>query len=498
MQVVAGVDSSTQSCKVELRDLTDGRVLGRGSAPHPRAHAPRSEQDPHAWWSAFEAAFAAAVTAAGCRASDIVSISVAGQCHGLVPMDSGGEVIRPAKLWNDTTSTPQLERLTEAIGARRWIETIGSLPTAAFTLSKIAWLAEHEPANFARLARICLPHDWLTYRLTGEHVTDRSEASGTGYYDSRAGVYVEEFLSLIDSEREWATMLPRVLGPNEAAGVVLPDVAAALGLGDDVLVGPGAGDQHAAALGLAIEPGDVVYSLGTSGVVYTTSTEPVYDWNGYVNGVADTTGGYLPLVCTLNAARVTDWAARMLGVDHRELSRLALAARPDQTPVMAAFLDGERSPDRPQASGVLAGITAATTREGLARAAHEGVLLGMLRGQRWIEAAGVEIEGRVLVTGGGARSQAYRQILADLTGRPVLLPDPDDADEATARGAAIQAAAVATGRPVTELRAAWAPEATPVARPRPGSASELLTRYEIVAEWNGFDGQAADVTAAQA
>jgi len=491
--VVAGVDSSTQSCKVELRDLDNGRLLGSGSVPHPPAFAPSSEQHPAAWWVALERALDAAVTVAGIARSDVASISVAAQCHGMVPLDAHGAVIRPAKLWNDTTSAPQLDRLRDQIGARAWITAVGSLPTAAFTIGKLAWFAENEPSGFGRLARVCLPHDWLTLRLSGRHVTDRSDASGTGYWSATQGRYLYEYLMLVDADRDWAPMLPEVLGPDQAAGQVTRDAARALGLRADTLVGPGGGDQHAAALGLAVEPGDVVYSIGTSGVVYALGREPVFDMSGVVDGVADCSGGYLPLVSTLNAARVTEWAATILGVDYVELARLALAADPLRSPVLAAFLDGERKPDRPGASGILAGLTSGTSREELARAVHEGVLLGLLRGEARMNAAGVTTSGRVVLTGGGARSAAYRQILADLTGREVVIADPLDANEATARGAAVQAAAVTTGVGVEAMRRAWAPNTQVVAAPRPGTAglrAQLLERYSLVADWTGFDGQA--------
>ncbi|GAB3141526.1 xylulokinase [Amycolatopsis stemonae] len=487
MPVVAGVDSSTQSCKVELRDAEEGRLLGTGSAPHPPAFAPCSEQHPADWWNAFEHALDEAIAAAGIARTDVAAISVAAQCHGLVALDAGDAVLRAAKLWNDTTSAPQLDRLRERIGAEAWIKTVGSLPTAAFTLGKLAWFAEREPAAFARLARICLPHDWLTLRLSGRHVTDRSEASGTGYWSAAEHRYLPEYLSLVDPDRDWAPLLPEVLGPDEPAG---PLTARDLGLRADAVVGPGGGDQHAAALGLAVEPGDVVYTIATSGVVFTTAPEPVFDLTGIVDGVADCAGGYLPLVSTLNAARVTDWAAGILGVGHDELARLALAADPLRSPVLAAFLDGERKPDRPGASGLLAGITSSTTREELARAAHDGVLLGLLRGEAHMNAAGVATGGRVLITGGGARSAAYRQLLADLTGREVRVAD---ADEATARGAAVQAAAVLTGTGVEDVRRAWAPRTEVVATPRPGTdglRERLLDRYATVADWTGFDGRA--------
>jgi xylulokinase len=307
--VVAGVDSSTQSCKVELRNLDGGALLGRGSAPHPPAFGPCSEQWPSDWWDAFEAAFGQAVSAAGISAGDVVAMSFAAQCHGLVALADDDSVIRPAKLWNDTTSAPQLNRLREQIGEKAWIESVGSLPTAAFTLSKLAWLADKEPAGFARLARICLPHDWLTRQVTGEHVTDRSEASGTGYYDSTDKRYLAEYLRLIDPDKAWADALPRVLGPNEPAGTATAAAARRLGVRSDLRVGAGGGDQHAAALGLAVEPGDVVFTIGTSGVVYTVSPRPVFDLTGIVDGVADMAGGYLPLVSTLNAARVTGLGA---------------------------------------------------------------------------------------------------------------------------------------------------------------------------------------------
>lgn len=493
MPIVVGVDSSTQSCKVELRDLDGGRLLGTSSAPHPPAFAPCSEQWPADWWSAFEHALDAAVGAAGIDRADIAAISVAAQCHGLVALDADGTVIRPAKLWNDTTSAPQLEWLREQIGAEAWVKAVGSLPTAAFTLSKLAWFAQNEPDGFARLARICLPHDWLTLRLSGRHVTDRSEASGTGYWSATQHRYLHEYLALIDPARDWTPVLPEVLGPEEAAGTITLEAASVLGLRPDVVIGPGGGDQHAAGLGLAIEPGDVVYTIGTSGVVFTTVQDPVFDLSGIVDGVADCSGGYLPLVSTLNAARVTDWAASMLGVNHGELARLALAADPIRSPVLAAFLDGERKPNRPGASGLLAGITSSTTREELARAAHDGVLLGLLRGEACMNAAGIATSGKVLITGGGARSAAYRQILADLTGREVAIADPADANEATARGAAIQAAAVLAGTGVRELRRAWTPRIEVVATPRPGTADlreQLLERYLLIADWTGFDERA--------
>ncbi|MEO5316261.1 xylulokinase [Pseudarthrobacter sp. CC12] len=483
--LVAGVDSSTQSCKVQLRDAESGALKATGTAPHSPTFPPLSEQNPGEWWSAFTTAFRSAMTKAGAATDQIVGISVAGQCHGLVALDESAQIIRPAKLWNDTTTTPQLMKLREIIGDDAFIRSVGSLPTAAFTISKLAWLADTEPANFQKLRHILLPHDYLTFRLTGRYVTDRSEASGTGYFDSAENRYLPDFLKYI-ADRDWEAMLPEVLGPNETAGEVGPDALVELGLKGQILVGSGGGDQHAAALGLGIQHGDVVYSFGTSGVVSTVHPKAVHDPEGLVNGVADMTNEYMPLVCTLNAAKVTDTFTRILGATRDELARLALSAANTVGPSLAAFLDGERTPNRPAAQGVLAGLTTATTREEVARAAFEGVVFGLYRGQKHLERAGVDVSGRILAVGGGARSSAYLQLLSDVTERPVLLPSED---EATARGAAVQAAAVATHRQVREVRDEWAPPTAPVAEPRAGSRQEAFDAYCRVADVTELDGR---------
>lgn len=492
MPIVVGVDSSTQSCKIELRDAQSGMLLGFGSAAHSPAHGPCSEQNPASWWKAFELALSLAIDHAGCQRCDIAAISVAAQCHGLVPLDAQSEVIRPAKLWNDTQSAPQALVLREKIGIENWIQEVGSLPTAAFTISKIAWLAENEPQNFKKLNRICLPHDWLTLRLCGRHVTDRSDASGTGYWNSVKNSYNLDFLRVIDANRDWEPMLPHVLGPNEAAGLILKDVAKHLGLNSTVIVGAGGGDQHLGALGLAVRERDVVYTIATSGVVFTTSSKPIFDLSGTVDGVANCAGGFLPLVCTLNAARVTDWASQILNVDHDGLSQLALSADPSKAPAFATFLDGERKPDRPTASGFLAGITARTTRADIACSAYQGVLLALVRGETMMNDAGISTAGRVLITGGGARSAAYCQLLADLTQREVEAADAQDANEASARGAAVQSAAILTGQTVQAVSQAWAPQTRVKATPRRDTAGvreKLLDKYRILTNWTGFDGQ---------
>ena len=462
---VLGVDSSTQSCKVEVRDLATGRLLGSGSAAHPPAFPPSSEQHPRDWVSAFVAATRQAIAACD-DPVEIRAVSVAAQCHGLVMLDDRGDVLRAAKLWNDTTGAPQLARLVERIGARQWVMRIGSLPTAAFTIAKLAWVAEHEPGLLERVATVLLPHDYLTYWLTGETVTDRSDASGTGYFDATDGRWIPSYLDLAAGERHWATKLPTVLGPADSAGTVRSAQATQLGIGEDVLVAAGGGDQHAAYLGLGLTDGDQYFSIGTSGVVATSSRSPVFDTTGAVDGVADMTGGFLPLMSTLNAARVVDRCAILLGTDLAGVSELALAAGPTQGPVLAPFLDGERTPDRPGAHGAFVDITSRTTREELARAFVEGPLLSLLSGRDSLRRCGVELGGAATAVGGGTRSRATLQLLADLLDDEVTVPD---VDEATARGACVQAAAVASrtdSAGLVDLAKRWSPDARARVAPR--------------------------------
>lgn len=437
MPLVAGVDSSTSACKVEVRDLDTGALVASGRAPHPTTTPPRSQQHPADWWSAFEAA-AGTAGVAGANRPD--AIAVGGQQHGLVALDSSGEVLRPAKLWNDTESAPDAAALVDELGAGAWAEACGSVPVASFTITKLRWLRRHEPEVFARIGRVLLPHDWLTHRLTGGWSTDRGDASGTGWWSPSEARYRFELLDLVDPEVDWPSVLPRVLGPTERAGT-WSEVGA--------VVGPGTGDNMAAALGLGLRPGDLALSIGTSGTAFRVSDQPSADPSGAVAGFADATGRYLPLVCTLNATKVTDAVARLLACSATELDRLALAAPAGAGGlVLVPHLDGERTPNRPDATGALHGMRSDVSREQLARAAVEGVVCNLLEGADHLP----DGDGRLLLVGGGARSAAYPQVVADLTGRPVTVPDTD---ELVALGAALQAAVVLTGAGFDDLAAAW-------------------------------------------
>ena len=429
MPLVAGIDSSTQSTKVEVRDTDDGTVVGAGRAPHPPTSPPESEQDPRAWWDALETSR----DVAGHRA-DVVAVSVAAQQHGLVVTDAAGTPLRPAKLWNDTESAPDAGWLLGRLdgGAAAWAAACGSVPLAAFTIAKLSWLHRSEPDVFGRMERVMLPHDWLAWKLVGEYGTDRGDASGTGYWSPAAGAYRTDLLEIVDRELDWAALLPPVMAPDLAHGT---------------------GDNMAAAVGLALRPGDVAMSLGTSGTVFAVSETPTSDATGAVAGFADATGRFLPLVCTLNATKVTDTVGRWLGLDAAGLDALARSAPLGARGVtVLPYFDGERTPDRPDARGLLTGVRSSSGRDDIARAAFEGVVCGLLDGLDALVAAGVPTTGRLFVIGGGARSLAYPQIVADLAQRAVTVVA---AEELVALGACVQAAARATGRPIHDVQDAW-------------------------------------------
>jgi xylulokinase len=432
MTLVIGVDSSTQSCKVVVTDAATGAIVRSGRASHPDG----TSVDPEAWWTALQSAIAEAGGLGEVRAW-----AVGGQQHGMVALDAEGRVIRPALLWNDTRSAGAASDLIAEFGAEALAERTGLVPVASFTITKLRWLRDHEPENAARVAAVALPHDWLTWRLRGfgpqgesprgpvldELVTDRSDASGTGYWDPATNGYDRE---LLIAALGHDAALPRVLGPDEW----VEDQ-------DGRRVGPGAGDNAGAALGLDAQPGDVVVSIGTSGTVFAVSEQRTIDPSGTVAGFADAGGRFLPLVATLNAARVLDAIARVLGVDHAELSRLALAAAPGAAGLtLVPYFEGERTPNLPDATASLTGMTlASTTRENLARAAVEGMLSGLGAGLDALRGLAVPLN-RALLIGGGAQSEAVRAIAPEVFGIPVEVPE---AGEYVALGAARQAARIA-------------------------------------------------------
>jgi xylulokinase len=454
MDLVAGVDSSTQSTKVLLCRADDGMVLGSASAPHPDG----TQCHPDRWWEALTSAGRELLERAD-------AVGVAAQQHGMVVLDSAGAVIRDAMLWNDVKSAPQAAALvTEFGGADEWAARTGSVPTMSFTVTKLRWLAENEPANAARVHRVLLPHDWLTWRLAGggsvasgvfgasgafvEPTTDRGDASGTGYFSPAEGAWLPEY-----AERALGrpVALPRVAGPCEIVGRTSWGAALSAGTGDNM----------GAALGLGLLDGDVAVSIGTSGTAYAVTARGSADPTGLVCGFADATGRFLPLACTINAARVLDATALMLGVSPAGLAELALAGPAGAAGVtLLPYLDGERTPNRPAANGVMRGLTTSNmTRENMARAAVEGVLCSVADAIDFLRPCGIT-PARVVLTGGAAKSAAVREIAPGIFGLPVAVPE---AAEYVALGAARQAAWALSGA------------ASPPAWPAPASVTYEAT-----------------------
>ena len=423
-QLIAGVDSSTQSVKVVIRDAHTGELVRQGRASHPDG----TEVDPAHWLTAIHTAFE---DAGGL--DDVEAISIAGQQHGMVALDSDGEVIRPALLWNDTRSAKEADDLNREVGGDPVIaRKVGSKLVASFTASKVRWMADHEPQNASRVASIALPHDWLSWQLQGgkdltKLFTDRSDASGTGYFDPSTSHYRDEIVRLALRHDQNFT-LPRIIEPSQFGGTTLAGIP----------IAAGAGDNAGAALGIQAQPGDVIVSLGTSGTAFAVSETATHDPSGEVAGFADATGRYLPLVCTLNAARILDAACRILGKTHDEVGQLALAAKPGANGLtLLPYFEGERTPNRPKATGVFAGMNLSNSNpEDIARAMVEGMLAGLADAVDSLVALGVGVN-RILLIGGAAKNPAVPVIAGALFGREVLVPP---AGEYVADGAAKQAA----------------------------------------------------------
>jgi xylulokinase len=424
-KIVAGVDSSTQSVKVVLRETDSGELIASTSRPHPEG----TEVDPHEWKRALDSALYEV------SKYKIEAISIGGQQHGMVALDAEGKVIRDALLWNDTRSDKA------ALDLNREIPDIhkrtGSQLVASFTASKVRWLADHEKANADKVAAIALPHDWLSWHLAGAAnleslFTDRSDASGTGYFDSVTNEYCRDiFATSLRSDRD--VVLPTIVAPNKFGGVTTSGAH----------IAAGAGDNAGAALGLGAGVGDLVISLGTSGTAFAVSSTPTHDPSGEVAGFADATGNFLPLACTLNAAKIFNTVATTLGLSFDEFSQLALAAKPGAEGLrVIPHFDGERTPNRPQARGRLHGITHSNfTQANIARAAIEGVIAGMVYATQAVEKLGVSYS-RVLLIGGAAKNEAVQKIAADFFAKTIHLPPTG---EYVADGAAKQAAWALSG-----------------------------------------------------
>ncbi len=472
MALVAGVDSSTQSVKVVVCDPETGRVVRTARASHPDG----TEVSADAWLSAYSEA------TAGRLLRDVVALAVGGQQHGMVTLDEDGKLVRDALLWNDNRSAPDaVDLINELGGPAAWADAVGSVPVASMTVSKIRWLARAEPDNAARTRSVVLPHDWLSWQLGGRTfppATDRGDASGTLYYDATAGSYRNDLVRrAIGHDLE----LPRVAAPSEIIGETP----------DGVAIAAGTGDNMAAALGLGLRYGDAVVSLGTSGTAYTRSGTQTHDPSGTVAGFADATGSFLPLVCTLNGARNLVATAALLGVNLDKFNELALSAPPGSSGVtFLPYLEGERTPPLPDATGELVGLTLANfAPANIARAAVEGVL--------WSLAYGVDVlrehagtVSSITLTGGASQSPAVAQIATAVFGLPIIVTD---AFESVAVGAARQAAWALTGElPDWPVPVIARHEPTPADQ---RAAREISDRYrDVLSEHAGWKGISAATT----
>ena len=469
-----GIDCGTQGTKALL--VTDaGQAAGRGYARHELIEKTNGarEQEPRWWVQALIAAVRGAAAGTPGALRDVRALGVSGQQHGLVVLDERMEVIRPAKLWNDTETAPQNAELIARLGGREaWFERFGMVPLTGYTASKLLWLQQNEPVNFARIRHILLPHEYLNWWLTGQMRAEYGDASGTAFFDSRKRAWTREVLDAIDGGTgQLCAALPALIGPDDSIGRVRPEVAEELGLSRECLVAAGGGDNMMGAIGTGnVREGVVTLSLGTSSTVYSFAKEPVLDATGNVAAFCSSSGGWLPLVCTMNATNVVTAAVELIGRTVADIDGALARTHPGADGlVFLPFLNGERTPDLPGAKGTLTGISSTNfTQDHLVRAAVEGVSFGVLNGLDLV------MSGRypkvLQVIGGGARSRGWRQLLADAAAAPVQVPTEE---EAGCLGAAIQARvayARAVGTPVSfdEAAAAWTQvDASRTAWPRP-------------------------------
>ncbi|MFE0519734.1 xylulokinase [Streptomyces sp. NPDC058954] len=441
--LVVGVDTSTQSTKALVVDAATGQVVASGQAPHTVSSGAGRESDPRQWWDAL----CQALRQCGDAAHEAAAVSIGGQQHGLVTLDERGEPVRPALLWNDVRSAPQARRLIEELGGpKAWAERTGSVPGPSFTVTKWAWLAENEPEAVRATRAVRLPHDYLTERLTGQGSTDRGDASGTGWWASGTEAYDEETLAHVGLD---PAMLPRVVRPGEVAGTVRDSHDLPFSKG--TLVAPGTGDNAAAALGLGLRPGAPVLSLGTSGTVYAVSRRRPADPTGTVAGFADAHGDWLPLACTLNCTLAVDRVAALLGLDREAVEPTGVTLLP--------YLDGERTPNLPGASGLLHGLRHDTTAGQLLQAAYDGAVHSLLGALDLVLDADADRSVPLLLIGGGARGRAWQETVRRLSGRAVQVPE---ARELVALGAAAQAAGLLTGEDPAAVARRWNTAAGPV------------------------------------
>jgi D-xylulose kinase len=438
--LVIGVDSGTQSTKVLVLDVGNKKVVGAGGVKYgliPGLPPGAKEQEPETWRRAMVKAIRSALVEARARAEEVKAIGVSGQQHGFVPMDEAGKVIRPAKLWCDTSTVTECDELTAALGGpEATVAALGNAVLPGFTASKILWLKKREPKNFARLATVLLPHDYLNWWLTGRAVMEYGDASGTALLDVRTRTWCQAALNAIDPEL--AGKMPSLQPSDKPVGMLSAAAAKALGLGRDVLVSAGGGDNMMGAIGTGnTKPGVITASFGTSGTIYACAGAPVADPRGEIAAFCDSTNRWLPLLCTMNVTVATEMVRQDFGLTHAAFEKTAAKAPPGSDGLLLLpYLEGERTPNVPAGTGVFFGVNPRTfTAPHFARAAMEGVTLGMNYGLLRLAELGVKPT-QIRATGGGANSALWRQIMADVFQAPVVTLK---VGEGAAYGAALQA-----------------------------------------------------------
>ncbi len=439
-KVFIGVDSGTQGTKVVLFSMKQQRIVASAYAPHELIadNSGRREQEPRWWIDAAQTAIKSALQLVLGISDEVVAIGVSGQQHGMVPLDSQGHVIRPAKLWCDTETASQCEELTQILGGeKRVMELIGNPIAAGFTASKILWLKQNEPGHYERLSTVLLPHDYLNYWLTGNKVAEFGDASGTAYFDVRQRQWCPEVLNAIDPSGKLLGCVPELIESHAPAGWMRQELAAQFGLGPDIIVSSGGGDNMMGAIGTGnVSPGTVTLSLGTSGTIYSCADAPIIDPGGECAAFCSSTGQWLPLICTMNVTVSTELTRSLLSLDIDQLNRLASLAPPGaEGVVLIPFFNGERTPNLPNAQASWTGLTSSNfVPANLCRAALEGPTFGLRYGMEILNRQGIRAR-EIRLIGGGAKSPLWRQIVADVFGCPVVCPV---SEEAGAMGAVLQ------------------------------------------------------------
>ncbi|HCJ29703.1 MAG TPA: xylulokinase [Pseudomonas sp.] len=437
-----GIDCGTQGTKALLLDAHSGRVLGQGSANHELISGPngRREQETEQWTSAFEKATAAALVEAGVDGRTVLGIGVSGQQHGLVMLDAEGQVLRPAKLWCDTESANENQRLLDWLGGEQGsLERFGVVIAPGYTVSKLLWMKEQHPQLFERIAHVLLPHDYLNYWLTGRYISEYGDASGTGYFNVRTRLWDFDILRYVDSTGRLEAALPELIESDQPVGRLRPELAKRLGLNPKAIVSSGGGDNMMGAIGTGnISPGAITMSLGTSGTLYAYTDQPRISPQPSVATFCSSSGGWLPLICTMSLTNANGAIRDLLQIDLEQFNALAAKAPIGAEGVtMLPFLNGERVPALPQATASLHGLTADNlTRANLCRAVIEGVTFGLRYGLDLLRESRIRSQ-RIQLIGGGAKSPLWRQMVADMMATPVVCTTHS---EAAALGGAIQAA----------------------------------------------------------